>query len=243
MSTDKRNETQLLCDILGLESLVDEITSKLPLPTGNNTSNTKNTNTNNTATPSTILGPFYRASAPTLPNGSSLISAAARSQPWYTTAQPLLAHISGRVLSATSGAPIPGATLDIWLAAPNGLYEQQDPDQPDMNLRGRLLTDADGAYAVYAVRPTAYAIPDDGPAGRVLALLDRHPWRPAHIHFVVAADGFRPLTTQLFDCEDGVVGDDAVFAVREELLVRFEERCGDQRAGWQVRYDFLLGEG
>ncbi|KAI1132992.1 Intradiol ring-cleavage dioxygenase [Nemania abortiva] len=141
MSTDKRNETQLICDILGLESLVDEITSKLL---------SRTTSGKDTTTPSAVLGPFYRANAPLLANGSSIISASARNTPWYKDAAHLLAHISGRVVSASTHKPIPNALVEIWLAGPNGLYEQQDPDQPDMNLRGQFRTDEDGRYEIYA---------------------------------------------------------------------------------------------
>ncbi|KAI0166301.1 Intradiol ring-cleavage dioxygenase [Xylariaceae sp. FL1272] len=230
MSTDKRNETQLLCDILGLESLVDEISSKLLERAGQ------------TATPSAVLGPFYRLDAPVLPNGSSIISKPTQNSTWYQNALPLLAHISGRVLSASTQRPIPNAMVDVWLAGPNGLYEQQDPEQPDMNLRGRFQTDGEGQYEMYGLRPTAYPIPFDGPAGRLLKLLDRHPYRPAHIHFIVTADGFRPLTTQVFDREDEYTRDDAVFAVKEELLVKFEKKEGDQMAKWELVYDFSLCE-
>ncbi|TRX91938.1 hypothetical protein FHL15_007257 [Xylaria flabelliformis] len=233
MSTSKRNETQLICDILGLESLVDEITSKRLSRASDN---------DNAATPSAVLGPFYRADAPTLANGSSIISASAWDTPWYREAMPLLACISGQVLSASTRKPIPNALVDVWLAGPNGLYEQQDPDQPDMNLRGRFRTNQDGRYEMYAVRPTAYPIPFDGPAGRLLNLLDRHPYRPAHIHFIVTADGYGTLITQVFDGEDKYTSDDAVFAVKKELLVKFRERKGDERAKWELTYDFLLRE-
>lgn len=236
MSTDRRNETQLICDILGLESLVDEITSKKLVP------RTVVDSSSSAATPSAVLGPFYRADAPSLANGSSIISASMLDTPWHEKAAPLLARISGQVRSASTNEPIADATVDIWLAGPNGMYEQQDPEQPDMNLRGRFRTDADGRYETYALRPTAYPIPADGPAGRLLGLLDRSPYRPAHIHFIVAANGHGTLTTQIFDDdgEDVCRGGDAVFAVKKELVVKFVERKGDERARWQLTYDFLL---
>jgi len=93
----------------------------------------------------------------------------------------------GTVTDFKTGEPIGGAEIDLWLAAPNGLYEQQDPDQPDFNLRGRFVTGPDGEYNFYCLRPTPYPIPDDGPGGKLLELLDRHPMRPAHIHFIVRA--------------------------------------------------------
>ncbi|KAK4238152.1 Intradiol ring-cleavage dioxygenase [Achaetomium macrosporum] len=229
MSDDRRNETQLLCDIIGLESLVDEITSKV-------------LSTSDSETPSAILGPFYRHNAPLLPNGSSIVKNLAPSLPWYEQAVADSAFVTGRVLS-NSGEPIQGAIVDVWHAAPNGLYEQQDESQPDMNFRGRFKTDALGGYAFYALRPVPYPIPDDGPAGRLLTLLDRHPYRPGHIHFVVSAPGFRPLTTQLYDDRDEYIAKDAVFAVKDELVVKFSPREGDPNARWSLQYDFVLGRG
>ncbi|KAI0200495.1 Intradiol ring-cleavage dioxygenase [Astrocystis sublimbata] len=233
MSTDKRNETQLICDILGLESLVDEITSKLLL---------RESGKANAPTPSAILGPFYRADAPILANGSSIVSPKTQDTPWYKEAEPLLAHISGQVVSASTQKPIRDAVVDVWLAGPNGLYEQQDPTQPDMNLRGRFRTDEEGRYEMYALRPTAYPIPFDGPAGRLLTMLDRHPYRPAHIHFIVTASDHGTLVTQVFDSDDKYTTDDAVFAVKKELLVEFKERKGDDKAKWELTYDFALRE-
>lgn len=227
MSDDRRNETQLLCDIIGLESLVDEITSKLLA-------------TSNTETPSAILGPFYRNDAPLLPNGTSIIQNLSPSVSWYEQAVEDSAFVTGRVLSS-SGAPVKGAIVDVWHSAPNGLYEQQDESQPEMNFRGRFETDSDGRYAFYALRPVPYPIPDDGPAGRLLGLLDRHPYRPGHIHFIVSASGYRALTTQLYDDRDEYIAKDAVFAVKDELVVKFVPRQGDAQARWSLEYNFVLG--
>jgi catechol 1,2-dioxygenase len=227
ISDDRRNETQLLCDILGLESLVDEITSRTLA-------------TSDAETPSAILGPFYRHDAPLLPNGSSIIQNLRPSVPWYEQAVADSAFVTGRVLSS-SGAPIQGAVVDVWHTAPNGLYEQQDESQPEMNFRGRFETDSQGRYAFYALRPVPYPIPDDGPAGRLLDLLDRHPYRPGHIHFIISAPGFRMLTTQIYDDRDEFVSNDAVFAVKEELVVKFVPREGDPNARWSLEYDFVLG--
>ena len=231
MSTDRRNETQLLCDVLGLESLVDEITSQLLASSA----------PSDALTPSAILGPFYRHDAPLLPNGASIVRNLTPNLPWYAKALEDSAFLHGRVLSASSGAPVAGALVDVWHSAPNGLYEQQDAGQAEMNLRGRFRTDEDGRYALYALRPAPYPIPDDGPAGRLLALLDRHPFRPAHVHFIVSADGHRTLTTQVFDSRDKYITDDAVFAVKEELVVDFLPREGDPKARWTLEYNFVLG--
>ncbi|KAL0473549.1 catechol 1,2-dioxygenase [Neurospora intermedia] len=228
ISNDRRNETQLLCDILGLESLVDEITSNLLA-------------SSHAGTPSAVLGPFYRHNAPLLPNGSSIVKNLTPETPWFSQAIADSAYITGRVLS-TDGRPIPGAIVDTWLAAPNGLYEQQDESQTDMNLRGRFKTDQDGRFAFYALRPTSYPIPFDGPAGRFLTLLDRNPNRPGHIHFVVSALRHRALTTQIFDSRDKYLTEDAVFAVKDELVVKFLPRKGDSKARWYLEYDFVLSK-
>lgn len=172
MSTDRRNETQLLCDVFGLESLIDEITYK------------HLTNAGNGHTASAILGPFWRRDAPRRAMGSSIVHGIKNGNHTY---------VFGRILDHLTREPIEGAELDVWHTAPNGLYEQQDERQVDMNLRGRFLTGKNGRYDFYCLRPTSYPIPNDGPAGRLLQLMDRHPFRPAHIHFLV-----RSLTLPFF---------------------------------------------
>jgi catechol 1,2-dioxygenase len=171
MSDAKRNEGQLLCDILGLESLVDEITYKLASTAADE------------PTATAILGPFYRHDAPKLPMGSCIVSTEINEQGDRT-------WMHGTVTDFRTGQPIEGAVVDVWHTAPNGLYEQQDPDQPEMNLRGRFTTGKDGKYSFYCLRPVPYPIPFDGPAGKVLQALDRHAMRPAHIHFLVCRGSY-----------------------------------------------------
>ena len=130
------------------------------------------------------------------------------------------AIVSGRV-SDLSGRPIVGATLDIWQNASNRLYAIQDPEQPRFNLRGVYSTDAEGRYELSTIKPVSYTIPDDGPVGRMLELTGCHPWRAAHIHFLVEADGFLPLTTEIFDAESDFLDSDAVFGVAPELILEF----------------------
>ncbi len=227
LSTDRRNETQLLCDILGLESLVDEIMSKQPSAPE--------------ATPSDVLGPFYRTDAPETPMGGSIVRGLTPAMPWFDQAQADAVYVHGRVLSGSlSGPAVRGAVLDVWHSAPNGLYEQQDDEQEDMNLRGRVRTDDHGRFAFYALRPAPYPVPDDGPAGRLLTRLDRGVMRPSHIHFIISAPGWRSLTTQLFDSRDRHITDDAVFAVKQELVIDFVPREGDDKARWTLEYDFVL---
>jgi catechol 1,2-dioxygenase len=129
-------------------------------------------------TATAILGPFFRTDAPHYANGSSII------QTMPADAQ--ITYMHGRCTDSVTGEPIPGVVIDVWEDSTNGLYEQQDPEQADCNLRGRFTTDAEGRYSWYCLRPTPYPIPYDGPAGKLLQLLDRHPMRPAHIHLIVS---------------------------------------------------------
>jgi catechol 1,2-dioxygenase len=129
---------------------------------------------------------------------------------------PLTVHGTVRGLD---GAPLAGARLDVWQTAPNGLYDVQDPEQPAMNLRGIFTTADDGTYSFRTVRPVAYPIPGDGPVGEMLRATGRHNWRPAHIHFVVTAPGHEPVITHVFDRASRYLDSDAVFGVRDSLVV------------------------
>lgn len=219
MSTDERNEGQLLSDVIGLESLVDEITYKLA------------TDATDAPTSTAILGPFWRANAPIRKMGESIVHN-------IFDGDHTLMH--GTITDYLTGEPIEGAELDVWHTAPNGLYEQQDENQVEFNLRGRFTTGENGRYNFYCLRPTSYPIPFDGPAGKLLQLLDRHPMRPAHIHFIVSAPNYKPIITQIFDRRDKHITDDAVFAVKESLIVDFLPREGDPRAQFELPYDFRL---
>ena len=219
MSTDVRNEGQLLSDVIGLESLVDEITYKLASSAAD------------APTATAVLGPFWRKNAPVCQMGDSIV---------HNIPDGDHTFLSGIVKDNLTGKPIEGAELDVWHTAPNGLYEQQDENQVDFNLRGRFTTAKDGRYWFYCLRPTSYPVPDDGPAGRLLHLLDRHPMRPAHIHFIVSAPKYKPIVTQIFDRRDRHLEDDSVFAVKESLIVDFLPREDDPRATFELAYDFRL---
>ncbi|MBI3301792.1 MAG: hypothetical protein HYZ72_06905 [Deltaproteobacteria bacterium] len=125
---------------------------------------------------------------------------------------------------------VAGALVDVWQTAPNGLYENQEPHQPDYNLRGRMLTDEQGHYEFQTVVPVSYQIPTDGLVGTLLRTLGRHAWRPAHIHFKVSADGYEPLTTMIFMEGDPYLDRDAVFAVKNSLVVALEKHDSPQEA-------------
>lgn len=168
-----------------------------------------------------------------------------------------MVFMHGRVIDFVTKKPLAGATVEMWEASTNGLYEQQDPEQVEHNLRGKFRTDEEGRYYYYCLRPTPYPVPDDGPAGQVLKLMDRHPFRPAHIHIIVCIlsfclgvvgilmtqatyDGYKPLTTQIFDSKDPYLTNDSVFAVKDSLVVDFVPREGDPQAGLELEYDIKL---
>ncbi len=156
--------------------------------------------------------------------------------------------ISGRILD-TEGRPIANAVIDVWQANDEGFYDvQQKGIQPDFNLRGVFRTGADGRYWFRAVKPKYYPIPDDGPVGKMLRALGRHPYRPAHLHYIIKADGFESLTTHIFDPDDPYIDSDAVFGVKASLLAEFRKVDDPARAKefefggwfWEVEHDFVL---
>ena len=194
MCDDKRQEFILLSDTLGVSMLVDAVNHRMGAG----------------ATESTIFGPFYRSGAPELPYGAS-INQDGGGDP---------AVVSGRVL-ATDGTPIANATLDVWETNENGMYDQQDQAQSDMNLRGKFRTDDQGRYKFVGIRPVPYPIPDDGPVGEMLRASGRNWYRAAHIHLIVSADGYVPVTTHLFVKGDSYLESDAVFGVKDSLIADF----------------------
>ena len=200
MTDEKRQEFILLSDTLGVSMLVDEMSHQLPVA----------------ATQSTVLGPFYIPDSPLRDYGASTAEQPSGTPCW----------VHGRVLD-TDGNPISGAELDVWQNADDQLYAAQDPSIPENNLRGRFLTRDDGNYAFLAVRPTDYTVPSDGPVGKMLEAVNRHPWRPAHLHMIVSAPGYRTLVTHIFDPASDHLDSDTVFAVKSSLIRDFVERKPD----------------
>jgi catechol 1,2-dioxygenase len=217
VTDEKRQEFILLSDTLGLSALVDII---------------KNRSRSGTATESSLLGPFYRNGAPELPLGASIAG--------NTPGESVL--IQGQVRAA-EGKPIAGALLDVWQAAPNGLYDLQDENQPEMNLRGQFRADTSGRFRFQSVKPASYPIPFDGPVGMMLRALGRHPYRPAHIHFIVSAPGYQNLITALYITGDPYLDSDAVFGSRESLVVGYRPSNGKESGTTgreTLEYDFVL---
>lgn len=215
ISNDARNEFILISDILGIEVLVDMLDKR---PTHGETI-------------STVLGPFYRENPPVLPKGASIIQ---KDFPGQKTVR-----VSGRILD-TEGKPVPGVTIDVWEDAPNGLYEQQDPEQPEMNLRGRFQTDANGEYEFVCIRPVPYPIPYDGAAGELLNYMGHHPMRPGHIHFMIMKDGYKTLISQIYDSETEHLDSDSVFAVKEDLIGHLKPAPQGADTDLVMSFDFVI---
>jgi hydroxyquinol 1,2-dioxygenase len=192
-TNDSHNEAVLMSGSLGLSTLI------CLLNNGNN---------GQTETAANLLGPFWRMNSPTTENGGSIV----RSQ----TPGPAL-FVTARVRD-TAGRPIEGAEVDVWHSSPEGFYEQQDPKQAHMNLRGKFTTDADGAFGFRSVKPAGYPIPIDGPAGDFVRATRRHHYRPAHLHFLIYKPGFKTLISQVYVNDDERLDSDVQFGVTRALI-------------------------
>jgi hydroxyquinol 1,2-dioxygenase len=220
---DKRQEFILLSDTLGASMLVDAV----------------NHRNHHGATESTVLGPFYVEGAPPLPQGAD-IAAGEPGEPTF---------VSGLVTDV-GGKPIANALLDVWQTDAEGFYDVQRPDKGEMRLRGKFLTDAEGRYRFRTVKPVPYPIPTDGPVGRMLDQLGRHPYRPAHLHMIVGAAGHAPVSTHIFVAGDPYIDSDAVFGVKPSLIVDFKEQPAGKapdgtvidRPFCDIRFNFALAD-
>lgn len=225
MCTDWRQEYILLSDVLGATMLVDAINHRRPKG----------------ATPNTILGPFYVEGAPRYANGRN-ICLDGKGEPMLVTGKVLDVH----------GNPVQGAVIDVWQTNDDGFYDVQQPEiQPRFNLRGVFASEADGSYCFVTVKPRHYPIPADGPVGKLLRSMGRHPNRAAHIHFMVSAPGYEQVITHIFspDCE--YLHEDTVFGVKQELVAEYTRhddlamaaRYGLPNPFRAVHWDFILVSG
>ncbi len=206
ITTPERQEFVLLSDVMGLSSLVDMLHSSPE------------------ATSSSVLGPFHVSNPPPLAVGGDMKR-----------------HFEGEtvlvegVVRDTEGSPIPGAQIDIWQTAPNGMYSSQDPDQDIHSFHGLMTADENGRYAFTTVRPVEYTVPSDGPVGDILNAAGRHPWRPSHLHYIVTAEGFRSLVTEVFPDDDPYLDQDTVFGVRDDLVMTYvEQPAGSFPEGFEL---------
>jgi hydroxyquinol 1,2-dioxygenase len=219
--TPQRQEFILLSDTLGVSVLVI----------------TLNHRAENGTAESTVLGPFYWEGAPELPRGANL-AVGVKGEP---------AFYSGRVLSA-DGRPLAGALLDVWSGDGEGTYDMQMPGEVGMKARGKIRTDEQGRYWFRSIKPTFYPVPTDGPVGRMLRKMGRHPFRPGHIHMIVSAPGHAAVTTHLFVAGSDYLDSDAVFGMKESLVAKFNRHeAGTAPTGehvptpfYTVEYDFRL---
>ncbi|CAH1664015.1 Hydroxyquinol 1,2-dioxygenase [Hyphomicrobiales bacterium] len=222
MCDANRQEFILLSDALGVSMLVDALNHRLP----------------GSATETTVLGPFYVREAPEMPLGANISPG--------LEGVPLL--VTGSVSAADSSA-LPDATVDVWHSDGDGYYDiQQLDDAHGLAMRARLRTAPDGAFHFWTIMPAAYPIPDDGPVGQMLAAQGRHPYRPAHVHFLIAAPEHEQLVTHVFAEGDSYLDSDVVFGVKDSLIRPFAAMpAGTALDGRQVdrpyrhlHYDFVL---
>lgn len=205
-----RQEFVLLSDVLGLSTLM--VAMNHDKPAG--------------CTESTVLGPFYVADAPRLPNGADL----ARGAP----GQPCL--VRGRVC-ALDGAAVAGAEVEFWQSDAEGRYDAQYEDLDEHRARGVLSSGSDGRFELRTVLALPYPVPVDGPVGQLLGATGGHPWRPAHMHFKISAPGYEPLTTHVYRQDDPYLDSDAVYGVRHSLITPWVD---DGQGMHRIEFDFVL---
>jgi catechol 1,2-dioxygenase len=212
-TSGERNEYLLLADVIGVSQLIAAVNHQRPP----------------SAAGYSLAGPVYRANAPSRKRGESIAS---NDTPGDRV------RVTGKVYDIDSGTPIRG-TLDVWQAATNGLYENQDKNQPDYNLRGRFETDDSGTFELIALMPTGYPAPTDGPVAELLRIAHRSPYRPAHIHFIVFAPNYETFVTQVFVKGDEKIATDVVFIANDKMIGDFHRENGE----WRLNYDFELKRG
>lgn len=209
----ERQEFILLSDTLGLSMLVDTINNRRP----------------SGATENTVYGPFHVADAPIREMGATITLDGKGESCLF----------EGRVLDL-EGNPIEGARVDVWSDNADGYYDVQQPGiQPKGNNRGIFITGPDGKYSFVGIKPVSYPIPDDGPVGKMLAAVGRHPYRPAHMHYLVTAPGFKTIVTHTFVGGDEYLESDAVFGVKKSLIAPFDRLEGEKTL-WRSPFDFIM---
>jgi len=224
-SNETHNEAVLISGSLGFSQLV------VMLNNGDN---------GQMETDASLLGPFWRMHSPVTPNGGSIVRSPTPGEALFVNA-----WFKDRV-----GKPIAGAEVDIWHSSTEGFYENQDPVQADMNLRGKFTTDANGRISFRSIKPSGYPIPIDGPTGDLLRAQGRHNMRPAHLHFLAAKDGFKTLISQIYVQDDKFLDTDVQFGVTRRLIgnfVRHENEtppAPDVNGPWySLDYTFVMEDG
>jgi catechol 1,2-dioxygenase len=209
-----RNEFLLFFDVVGVSQLVEIVCHSRP----------------GEQVGFALVGPYLRENDPIRERGAADMSDDTPGD---------RVHISGRVFDVETKKPITDAIIDTWQAATNGFYENQDPNQPDYNLRGKYKTDANGTFELVALMPTPYPVPTDGPVGELLRAAKRPPYRPAHIHFIAEAPGYETLITQVFVRGDKQIEEDVVFTASNTMIGDFQ-KDGNR---YTLNYDLPLRRG
>ena len=207
-SSESHNEAVLMAGSLGLSALVCLL---------NNTDGALETDQN-------MLGPFWRMHSPITPNGASIVRSPTPGPALFVDAW----------FRDREGRPVAGAEVDVWHSSPEGFYENQDPVQADMNLRGKFFTDQDGHISFRSVKPAGYPIPIDGPTGELLRAQGRHNMRPAHLHFLASKDGFKTLISQLYVPDDKFIETDAQFGVTRHLIGNYVRHDSEKAPALEV---------
>jgi protocatechuate 3,4-dioxygenase beta subunit len=200
-TTASHNEVVLMAGSLGVSALV------CLLNNGNNGASETQAN---------MLGPFWRDDQPLSASGDTLVRSP-------TPGPELVVRAS---IADQNGHPVAGAEIDVWHSSPQGLYENQDPEQAEMNLRGRFISDQAGCFDFRSVKPAGYPIPIDGPVGELVRATRRHNYRPAHLHFMIHKPGFKTLISQIYSPDDEHIDSDVQFGVTRALIgdyVRHDE--------------------
>ena len=201
LTTETHNEAVLMAGSLGLSSLVCLL---------------NNGDSGQTETDASLLGPFWRMHSPLTPNGGSIVRSPTPGPALFVNAW----------FKDAAGRPIAGVEVDIWQSSPEGFYENQDPAQADMNLRGKFTTDSEGHIAFRSVKPAGYPIPVDGPVGELLRAQGRHNMRPAHLHFLASKAGFKTLISQVYVNDDPYLDSDVQFGVTRHLIGNYVRHDG-----------------
>ena len=217
MTDEKHNEVVLMAGALGFSSLICLL---------------NNGNKGQTETTANLLGPFWRMNSPRTENGGSIVR----------SPTPGPAIFVNCWIKDTNGKPIKNAEVDVWHSSPEGFYEQQDPKQAPMNLRGKFTTDVQGHFGFRSVKPAGYPIPISGPVGDLVRAGKRHNFRPAHLHFLIFKKGFKTLISQIYVNDDDKLETDVQFGVTKALIGNYVRHEGPAPAGREGRMVFTRSD-
>jgi catechol 1,2-dioxygenase len=228
LTTASHNEVRLMAGSLGLSTLVCLM------------NNGDDSIDGEVDTSANLLGPFWRVNSPVTPNGGSIVRSDTPGEPMF---------FNGVVVDK-QGRPVAHAEVDVWHASTVGLYENQDPGQAEMNLRGKFFTDDQGRFAFRSIKPSGYPVPMGGPVGELLTVQKRHPFRPAHLHCLIHKKDYKTIASQLYSADDPNLESDAQFGVTRPLIARYarheNERAPDGEtlpAWWSLEHRFVLEPG